>query len=140
MSAVKFISPSPGAEEKIDEGTGPENTYSEVNTINPINTVAVGALGVGAIGSVLWSLYMADLEEKKKRRRIDGDVTQLNHIDHRNRDAEFFANTQTNFLPSLVQHTQDQGLTEVDYYTDTTAAQVIGRKSDFLRLLHMTIK
>ena len=41
---------------------------SEVSQFNPLNTVTLGVLGVGAVGSVLWSMYIADLEAKKRRR------------------------------------------------------------------------
>lgn len=77
-AAFKFLSPaSATASAKVDNvpgsdaGNAPSSAFNVAEYATPLNTVALGALGSAALGSVLWSAYVTELEEKKKRRRLD---------------------------------------------------------------------
>lgn len=76
VSGLKFLAPgTPSAENKIGED-GVE-TFSEVDQFNPVNTVALAGLGIGAIGSVLWTVYVSSVENRRRQGRSPRDPMML---------------------------------------------------------------
>ena len=80
------VAPQP-IEEKIDNGpTGTSGgpSYSEISPSIDMDTVTYAALGAGAIGTVLYGIYAANANDKKRR----SDVYKRSLDDERKRAAD----------------------------------------------------
>ncbi len=69
-SAFQILA-APAAQKRVD-GPAPSTsssssaTYSEVSMANPANAAALGLLGAGAVGTLLWSMYVQDVENRRR--------------------------------------------------------------------------
>eukprot|EP00094_Tigriopus_californicus_P009794 TCALIF_09443-PA protein Name:"Protein of unknown function" AED:0.03 eAED:0.03 QI:241/1/0.5/1/1/1/2/0/612 len=76
VSGLKFLAPgTPTAENKI--GADGLETFSEVDQFNPVNSVALAGLGTAAIGSVLWTVYVSSVENRRRQGRSPRDPKML---------------------------------------------------------------
>eukprot|EP00095_Tigriopus_kingsejongensis_P011849 maker-scaffold493_size155937-snap-gene-0.17 protein:Tk11849 transcript:maker-scaffold493_size155937-snap-gene-0.17-mRNA-1 annotation:"---NA---" len=76
VNGLKFMSPaSATAQNKI--GAAEQETFSEVNNFNPVNTLTIAGLGTAAVGSVLWTMYVSSVENRRRQGRSSQDPVPM---------------------------------------------------------------